>query len=154
MVVNDDELFQRFRLDRKAEVDTEIIFALINHFLSSGGNDTTYEAIMKTVSVISGSYSCALQDSSNPYNLYLFRGYAPGVVFNYPESGVLLFATSKYMITDAVEKIRISLGKPEEIEYPTNSGLVFNIHEGKLSRFKLEKEESFVQRGGAYVWPT
>jgi glucosamine 6-phosphate synthetase-like amidotransferase/phosphosugar isomerase protein len=153
VVMNDNELFQRFRLDRRAEVDTEIIFALINHFLSARDGDTTYEAIIRTAAVISGSYSCALQDSLNPYNLYLFRGYAPGVVLNYPESGVLLFATSSYMITDAVEKMTVSLGKPEEIEYPANSGLVFNIYEGKLSRFKLEKEESFVQRGGSYVWP-
>jgi glutamine phosphoribosylpyrophosphate amidotransferase len=153
VVMNDNELFQQFRLDRRAEVDTEIIFALINHFLSAG-TDATYKAIMKTVAVLSGSYSCALQDSLNPYNLYLFRGYAPGVVFNYPESGVLLFATASYMITDAVVKTCAPLGRPQEIEYPANSGLVFNLHEGKLSRFKLEKEESFAQRGGDnYVWP-
>jgi glucosamine 6-phosphate synthetase-like amidotransferase/phosphosugar isomerase protein len=153
VVLNDDALFQEFRLNRRAEVDTEIIFALVNHFLSTGDTSSTYEAIIKTAAVISGSYSCALQDSINPYNLYLFRGYAPGIVFNYPESGVLIFATNKSMITGAVAKIGISLGKPEEIEYPSNSGLVFNLYEGKLSRFKLEKEESLIQRGGNYVWP-
>jgi glucosamine 6-phosphate synthetase-like amidotransferase/phosphosugar isomerase protein len=153
VVVNDDELFQKFRLDRRAQVDTEIIFALINHFLSRGDTSSTYEAIKKTTAILSGSYSCALQDSMNPYNLYFFRGHAPCVIYNYPESGVMLFATGKYMITDAIEKIQISLGKQEEIEYPVNSGLVINLYEGKLSRFKLEKEESFVQRGGNYVWP-
>lgn len=148
VITNDDALFKEFNtcFDRQAEVDTEIIFALISHFTGEKGlPKRTSVAIQKASAYLKGGYACALQNSRQPYHLHLFRRYNPIRVLVYPKLGVVLFATREHFIQDAFEEFlgEDECGTPSEIEMVDGTGLTLNLHDRTYQSFSLERTESF-----------
>lgn len=132
---NDDRLFAQHNLKRIAQVDTEIIFSLLSN-LTENRKKTMQSAIKETCSLITGSYACAVQSASNPYNLYLFRAFNGTEVRIYKDAGLIVFATSGSYISSAARNL--DLGNFRTIPYKTSTGINFNLYLENLSRFELE----------------
>jgi glucosamine 6-phosphate synthetase-like amidotransferase/phosphosugar isomerase protein len=158
-ISNDDELFAAHRIDRIAEVDTEIIFALINSYRKKG--NSTSEAIIKATSQLSGSYACALQDVNSPYALYLFRAFGPTSAVYFPSMRVVIFATNLSYIKRAVQGF--NLGVFSSIDYSNDTGVILDLYRKKISKFDINVEGGSYSRGrsrtagfmgeGCHVWP-
>lgn len=142
MIVNDDVLFEKYKkkcksFKRKAEVDSEIIFRLVDYF-THVKNRGIATAIDKATFALKGSYACAMVDRTRPYMLWLFRDINPIYIYHYPKSGVIVFASSKYFIDKAVDDVCIrEFGKPKEIELKSCHCMGINLKTSAMHMFKL-----------------
>lgn len=150
-IENDDVLFERFmRLDtsfyRRARVDSEIIFRLIDYFANT--HDTgTAGAIRQMSKLVEGSYVCAMVDRKNPYLLWLFRKIGPLVINHYQETGVIVYASGYSHISNALQGMGLEdeLGEPYPITIPRHSGLCINLFSNTIKRFKLEESSTITE---------
>jgi len=169
MISNDYEKFNWLerktegQIKRIAQVDSEIIFSLINYytksfkFPSSIKTDTltdtkiidpTSKAIAKTAGDLVGSFACAAVDSENPKILWLFRGNGQLTVHNYKKEGLIIFGSTKNIISQAVEQFKFS--DPEEIDINPNTGLCINVENSTYNLFELETNNNgYFNRYGA-----
>lgn len=144
-ISNDDSLFDKFKLPRIAQVDTEIIFQLISKFTQGEDSTRTQEAIIRAANLMSGSFACAVQNTNAPYNLYIFRAHNGTKVRYYYEDGFVSFATSDFYLDDAAKTV--SLGKYRELVYTTNSGIGFNLYSETMTRFELGPDKEGAMYG-------
>jgi glutamine---fructose-6-phosphate transaminase (isomerizing) len=165
MINNDYEKFNWLKrvtegqIKRIAEVDSEIIFSLINYyaktfkFSSSIENENlmdkisnpTSKAISKTTGELEGSYACAVVDAENPKILWLFRGSGQLTVHNYEEEGLIIFGSTETIINNAVSQFKFS--KPTEIDVGINTGLCINIEKSTYNLFDIESGAYFNHYG-------
>lgn len=136
MIGNDAALFNAYsdKITRKAEVDSEIIFRLIDYYANKL-HERESSAIKRTTYKLYGSYGCAAVNMKNPWMLWLFRGGAPIDIMHYPEVGLILFASEKAFITQAVGNM--DLGPAIEIPMNTYTGIGINLKQNRHTRFKL-----------------
>lgn len=139
IISNDDELFMQFEkeFDRNGRVDSEIIFALIEHF--SGNAGAIAPAIQKAASVLRGGYACAMTHVNQPYIVWLFRHYGPCSVLHYKDVGLVIWSSLSHYITEAVKGF--TLGEPTEIAFEQEHGLAIDLFQNKFYRFPLKAEE-------------
>lgn len=141
VIGNNHVLFEDFKksFTRIAEVDTEIIFQLINYFSGKGEKQwsSTVDAIQKTTPYLQGYYACAALNSKSPRNLYLFRHSAPIKILYYPKVKVLFFATFERFIETAVSKAEEDMGKPIEIDLLDDKGIAFNLYNSTMHKFGI-----------------
>lgn len=135
VIGNDEELWPAFQsqIKRKGKVDTEIIFAGIEYAIAKGFY--LKEATIKASQMLRGSYACAFVHKSNPFYLFLFRNHMPCKIISFPEIGMFMFASGMEIIRDAISGY--DLGEYEEIEFPENSGVGFNLFSNRYEVFKL-----------------
>lgn len=93
---NDSELFRQLAVKRNAEVDSEAIFALINH---------SDDAPTKELGRIRGDAAVAWIDIRKPEVLHLARVTGRPLYIAQTKSGSLLFASTKEAVRDAVEAV-------------------------------------------------
>lgn len=138
------------KTSRIAQVDSEAIFALINHyarcfkdeFYSAALNDKELykspvtRAIMKAVPRLRGSMACALQDGDNPKVVWLFKTNNPTIVYHYKEENIVIFASTDAAIKEAVAQTDFST--PETITMAANQGITFNLEKNIYNKFDLE----------------
>ena len=150
VINNDHELFASFSkvIDRQAEVDTEIIFSLINHF-SKNDLSKTVRAIQKATPYLGGSYACGMQNVKHPYNLYLFRHSTPIKILHYPKMGMVFFATREHFITDAFEDFVKVDGIGEPVDLIEDQGIVFNLWNRTFCKFTFRNRQSSQELGYA-----
>lgn len=140
VIQNDEDLFKDYMrawpniFKRKAEVDTEVIFRLLNHYIYTV-SQPVYEAIKSTHRLLTGGWACAFVAASMPWMLYLFRNTSPTSVLHYTDAGIVIFASDKFSIRRAVSKL--DLGRAEEIDYPRASAIAINTQSNRLSRFDI-----------------
>lgn len=136
MISNDDTLFNSYsqKIKRKAEVDSEIIFRLIDHYANKLKTDTP-EAIKRTTFKLNGSYACAAVNMRSPWMLWLFRGHAPIDIMYYPKAGLILFASERMFITQAVGNM--DLGPPIELPMAPHTGMGINLKQDQRTKFDL-----------------
>jgi len=140
VINNDHQLFNSFDkvLTRQAEVDTEIIFQLINHF-NKPRTSKTIDAIQTATPYLSGGYACGMQNVKHPHNLYIFRHGNPAKILMYKKMGLVFFATREHFITSAFEQfINAADGAGEEIELLDNQGIVFNLWNHTSCKFPFQ----------------
>lgn len=104
MIGNDDVLFNRYRkhINRRGEVDSEIIFRLLDYHISRG--KSIARATQETHETISGSYACAFVNQKNPRYLTLFcDSFSDLVLYKYSNLGVIVFASTKNIIDAALK---------------------------------------------------
>lgn len=142
IINNDHELFESFNkvIDRVAEVDTEIIFQLINHF-SKPKMSRTVDAIRKATPYLGGSYACAMQNTSHPYNLYLFKHSTSIKILQYPALGLVLFATREHFIQDGFEDFVDMRDQGSPMDLIDDSGVVFNLWNHTLCKFTFQNRQ-------------
>jgi glucosamine 6-phosphate synthetase-like amidotransferase/phosphosugar isomerase protein len=135
---NDDALFKlnQDNFNRKAQVDSEIIFRLIDYY-AQGPNDNTIEAIKETARRITGSYACAAVNLRNPWVLWLFKATGPTVVFHYPKRGITVFASEEDILDRAAAGSE--LGAAIKIPYSRDEGLGINVLQNCKTKFKLSR---------------
>ena len=144
VITNDHKLFEKFEqvFARKAKVDTEIIFQLVRHFNNESREVDTIDAIKETSKYLVGSYTCGVQNTNHPYNIYIFRKHNPLSVIYYPKIKVVFFASQESFIKDAFEDFVEGegiAGPGKEIEVPNYTGMAFNLWNHTKSGFKLKQ---------------
>ena len=135
VIVNDDELFALFseKIERRAEVDSEIIFALIDSFAEIG--TPVHSAVVRTSALLNGSYSCAMVHKRHPHIVWLFRNGNPCMVTHYKKAGVIIWSSSDSYITNAVGE---SFGEETKIPLNYGDGMAIDSFRNRLYRFKLK----------------
>jgi len=141
-ISNDDHLFTIYSkiFKRKAEVDSEIIFALINHFAKE---TSIHEAIRSMSSLIQGSFACAMVHRLQPHVIWLFRRTNPCDVFLYEDQGLLLWSSEERFISDAMSFIRADFGIPKKIAFPADTGLGIDLWRNLIHRFDIQGHKHY-----------
>lgn len=155
-ISNDNNIFtwlehvDKHKVNRIAQVDSEAIFALINHYArcfkdefysAAINNNQLYkspitEAIKKAVPKLRGSMACAVQDSENPKAVWLFRTCNPTAIYHYKKENIIIFASTANSIEDAVAPTNFS--NPEIINMAINQGITFNLEKNIYNKFDVE----------------
>jgi len=139
-ICNDDNLFNSFKADfgRYGEVDSEIIFALIDFYSEDA---PIHIAIQRMSRIVTGSMACAMVHRNHPHVLWLFRKTNPCDVVIFKEVGLLVWSSS-YNYIDRSVLDSFNFGRGEKIEFKENSGMGINLHSNNLHRFKLEGSQT------------
>lgn len=142
IIVNDRELWQNFpQLKRDYQVDTEVFLSLFDLFVSQG--DGPQSALKKVFDLIKGNASVALL-FNNKANLLLATN--NGSLYYLRDSGLLIFASEKYILSRLVKDTNyFSAGASENIKkIQPRSGLMVDLVD--------LREESFDGAGGAKIF--
>jgi glucosamine 6-phosphate synthetase-like amidotransferase/phosphosugar isomerase protein len=139
-ITNDDDLFRIYArtFGRNGEVDSEIIFALVDYFSRTCH---IHEAIQKMSAIVHGSFACAMVHEMQPHVIWLFRRYNPCDVVLFENVGLLSWSSDKNYIKSAMSG---SLGMGETIQLPQNSGMGIDIHRNRIHRFTIEEPQHFI----------
>ena len=142
IISNDDQLFEdhETHFNRNGRVDSEIIFALIEHY--SGNAGKIDDAIKKAVNELWGSMACAMVHKCQPYIVWLFRLHSPCTIMHFPDTGIILWSSEDYYIENATADLSF-LGKPVEIPFPAKSGIAFDFYKNRTYRFGLKEEGAY-----------
>ena len=141
IIGNDDALFKKYKkaFDRDAEVDSEIIFKLIEKHYSTIENNLTTKSMIKAIfatnSELIGSAVCAFVATNNPNLLWVFRNKGTVSILHYKDIGMVIFASEKKYITDAVKGF--SVGKPNKIPLEHYEGIGINLAKHTTRHFNI-----------------
>lgn len=104
-VDNDDWLFKVHDLPRYAEVDTEIIPAMLDFHLkdTEPHSEVRMKQIGAALEQIEGSMAIAFFVDDEPHTLYLAKGYSSPLVTARLESGITVFASTRGALLDAAK---------------------------------------------------
>lgn len=153
VIGNDDMLFNRFigkfpgSFRRKAKVDSEIIFRLINHY-SNKVNHNMVKSIKATSRILEGSYACALVNIRASHMLWLFRCTMPIEVRHYSNHGFIIFASSDRFIKSAVKDIISEKGV--DIKVGASSALGINLLQNRQIKFDIPTDKANAQSYSDY----
>lgn len=139
-ISNDSILFDLYKdkgVERRAQVDSEIIFRLIDHYVSNG--KSMPDSIKEVSKLLMGGFACAAVHVEAPWVLWLFRCGGPIEVFRYPEKGLVIFASEKRFIENATEGF--DLGRKASIPIENEQAVAINVKQNRQTRFVLEKRK-------------
>lgn len=139
-IFNDDILFSSYAEDfkRNGEVDSEIIFALIDHFSE---NSPIHFSIQRMSRIVTGSMACAMVHTSHPHVVWLFRRSNPCDIVIFKKVGLLVWSSSdRYIKTSVLD--HYNFGHGEKIEFEPSSGIGINLHNNRIFRFKIEESHN------------
>lgn len=101
IIYQEDKLFDEFNLQRDAEVDSEIIVRMIEHYKYAKEKDTI-KAIQLASKKISGSMAIALLNDKEPSTLYLVaRGNPVNFAYHIP-TGIVYFASTESILRNGL----------------------------------------------------
>lgn len=139
-IMNDDILFNSYSrlINRNGEVDSEIIFALIEHFYKNGtSRDPLHESIQKMSKMVMGSLACSMVHREHPHIVWLFRRDNPCEIAIFKKVGLLIWSSSFGYIEAATSKYIPNLGKYETIDFNSNSGIGIDLYKNRMHRFSI-----------------
>jgi glucosamine 6-phosphate synthetase-like amidotransferase/phosphosugar isomerase protein len=115
MINNDDSLFLQNKnvLVRAAQVDSEIIFRLLNHFLCNP-DTTLIKAVQSTTKLLTGSYACAFIDSNRAKFITLFKRWNPIDILVVPAASLIVFASVGFLARKALSDTSFAIFSVEE----------------------------------------
>lgn len=146
---NDEKIWKDFTLfkHRKGKVDSEAIFALIEHYLvqSHGRVGVTADAISDASSYLQGGYACAMVNTRNPYCIWLFKNTMPCVMRHYHGLGLVAWASVSQYMDRAFEDL--NFGPFDEFTLESNSGIGIDLHRSQFENFKLNTPYSRSKAG-------
>ena len=140
VITNDDALFERFTKKfsdtfvRRARVDSEIIFRLIDHYSNVIDHNMT-KSIKATSRMLEGGYACATVNVRAPHMLWLFRCTMPIEIIHYPTRGLIIFASSSRFIRSAVDGVIKEGGMRINLE--ACSGVGINLFQNRQITFDI-----------------
>lgn len=119
---NDDALFVKFGFPRQAEVDSEIIFRLLEPSSSSQPNDDYLTAIHQRLQFLSGKFTFLSCDIRAPEKLLVIRHHNPLSLHFHTDWNALIFS-SRYLF------LRIAFGRAALFEHlPKDQLLLFDAY--------------------------
>lgn len=138
MIGNDDRLFDIYSkaFKRNGRVDSEIIFALIEHFAKSPMN-SIHSAIQKAAHAMTGSMACALVHRAYPHMLWIYRRGYPCSIRIFRDVGMIAWASIDHYITAATEDFTTTLGTSEEIKLADRQGISIDLRRNIMYRFSI-----------------
>jgi glucosamine 6-phosphate synthetase-like amidotransferase/phosphosugar isomerase protein len=134
-ISNDDTLFELYKMKRNAEVDSEAIFALIEHFVNL--TPPIHEAIMEASSRLMGGFACAMVHKMQPHIIWLFRRSNPCDIVIYKATGVVIWSSEYDYIKKAVKPYEDMLGHAERMELAPNSGIALDLYRNQSHSFDI-----------------
>lgn len=140
IITNDDAQFNKYKsiLSRKAQVDSEIIFALIDYFARSFSSIP--KGIQKACEDLTGGYACAMVHRSQPHILWLFRNTVPCSIYHFKEKGIIIFASLPAFIINLISEH--TLGAYDEIPFVSHEGIGINLYAHTYQKFDLKVPNS------------
>lgn len=152
VIYNDDVLFEEYKdkITRHGQVDSEIIFRLIDHFINTG--KTIVDAVNETSKLARGSASCAFINTRNLKYLTLFSmSQIPVWIFKHVSimvfasttdilsraltqtAGVLnpCYKTGEFEVCDEVARIDMGTGKVFKQKIRSEPSLGFDDNNGR-----------------------
>jgi glucosamine 6-phosphate synthetase-like amidotransferase/phosphosugar isomerase protein len=138
-ISNDDELFTVYngKINRNGEVDSEIIFSLVDYFSKTCH---IHDAIQRMSSIVSGGLACAMVHELQPHVIWLFRRFNPCDIVLFKDIGLISWSSSKDYIESATSGL---FGKGEIIQFPPNSGIGIDLHRNRIHRFTIEESKHY-----------
>ncbi len=135
-VMNDDDLFEYYgeqnSITRGGEVDTEIIFRLIDYHNKRNDNNLI-DSVSSAMAELSGSFACAFTQTEKPHILGLFRLYNPTVIRHYVKDNMILYCSTDNLIDLAINQVKEkALLDYTKCTYDAKSSLFINLHSGKF----------------------
>lgn len=141
IIFNDDSLFTAYDddIEREGMVDSEIIFRLIDMYISDGKDIAP--AVQETTKQLDGSYACAFINLDCPHYITLFREVAfPSIYIHRLNSfDLLIFASTPSIIDETVDENKFSSSNVDKFEISDAQGVRINTINGKMYCFDLEK---------------
>lgn len=114
---NDDQLFEEFGLHRAAEVDSEVIFRLVDHM----GLRLTGDKMKAVAETISGAFTFAFVRKFFPHHMWVVKNQQP-ITFVYLERlNITLFASQRNFLPAAISYANIETDyvgfNPADLDY-------------------------------------
>ena len=145
IIMNDDLCYHSFRYcsnfpKRIAEVDSEIIFALMDYYQNIHKN-TMLESIRLTHTELKGGFACAAVRTENPYIMSLFAKTNPISVFYLERAGIIVFASERRDCLNAIKAA--NLGESVEIGLESYQIMIINANSNEYSIHALTKTATY-----------
>jgi len=116
VIRNDGQLAKRFDLSLKGECDSEVIFALLDKFISEGSSPEL--AIRKVDALLQGWYVVFFTLKSDVTKLYVFNRSGSLSLVSLDKQKVCFFASSALWVTDAIKEVESSRKIPRYVAAP------------------------------------
>ena len=145
IVGNDDSLFDKYsdRINRLGQVDSEIIFRLIDYHISTG--KTIVEAVKLAHGEMTGSYACAFIHTDMPRYLTLFSNalsYPNAILYIYKNVRSMVFASSKFILNESLEHSKwLNPAHTSKSIDISMSGVRIDLETGKILEFDLDNDD-------------
>jgi len=157
VICNDDELFKEYAFNRLGQVDSEVIFSLIDYYSNLYKRKVdelspTTSAIIKTSGLINGSFACSIVDAKSPNNIWIFKNSNPVVIHNFKKEGVVIYASTLPILRSAIE--HTDFETPEEIILKNDQGVCIDLLNCKYNTFDLHEctKATAMDRYGTFGW--
>lgn len=164
IIHNDDALFNKYKLERSGEVDSEIIVRLIEHYRYTA-KKSMVNAIKEATSKISGGMACALIDRKTPDKLYLWASSNPLALAYQHSTGTIFFASTPAILEGALVAHQWAFGlfpiasNRDDftiVEVSNDTGIVLSIGQRQTTiteTFLLDRPtHSYTSYGGRDGW--
>ena len=144
VLFNDTILRRELRLPKtNIETDSYIGVQLIEQ---KGTLDFSSLAYM--AEQVEGSFAFAVLDGQN--NVYLVKGENPICLYHYPARGIYLYASTEAVLKQVLQRLRFSLGNPEEI--PLDCGEILKISaDGTTERSRFD-DTKILRNWSPFPW--
>lgn len=151
---NDNWLFHRHNMTRYADVDSEIIPAMINFHIENTDphSDVRMKQIAEALEQIEGSMAIAFFIDDEPHTLYLAKGFSSPLVTAVTENGTTVFASTKTALKEGMDPF----GKADDLYenmVEHNTGTILRIDQsGKVETAKFTADPGLSRswRSGMY----
>lgn len=142
IISNDEILFDLHRNNfrRNGRVDSEIIFALIEHYVR--GDELIHESICRAISVLNGTMACAMVHNTQPHIVWLFRKFGPCDVRIFHDVGIVMWSSSVNFITESIEPFKSEIGYGKVIDVPCNGGIAIDLHRNLINKFNTDEQNT------------
>lgn len=115
---------------RNAQVDSEVIFAMLAHGWKDSGANVT-----DVLEVLKGNAAVAWLDKETPGTMYLARAYGSPLFIGQTEGGSVIFASEAKVVTDAASAANLALSHVRE----ANEGSLFTVVGGDITNVRTFK---------------
>lgn len=157
IIGNDDSLFNKYsdRINRLGQVDSEIIFRLIDYHISQ--NKTLVEAVKLAHREMLGSYACAFIHTDMPRYLTLFSNaysFSNAVLYIYKNVRSMAFASSKYILNESLAHSKwLNPTHTSKCIDIAMGGVRIDLETGKILKFDLEDNYiSYISARSSTKW--
>ena len=119
-ILYNDQLLRRINHLPKTKIETDSYIAVQ---LIEQKEALDFSSLKYMAEQVEGAFTFTVLDKKE--NLYFVKGDNPLCLYHYPRYGVYLYASTEAILTRALNRLRLPLGKPERIEL--NGGDILKI---------------------------
>lgn len=136
IVVNVDELWEKHsNLDRKYEIDTEVLLSLVRYYIQQ--NFSIENSIAKAINEVYGTVSTAMV--FNNLNRFVLATNNGSLYILHNDNDILFFASERYMLQQFSKKINLSdIGDFHIQQIHPNEGVSINLDEFSIHKYSFE----------------